>query len=218
MTAPSSAGSLREGSPFGIVPRHCGGRREDCSEGGVKARNQADLIWRFQVADEQMSGVPSSLEVLRSHWLNNGACSATKNNVGVGVTDRQMAARDRANRIDRVLSRLREKPVSHARVLYHRYGPEEHQPSLCEVLPFMSGIAAMTPAARRACERDRKQPPRPRSNDVLRWLEQLCHRISKRRPVRDDLAVLCDVRCEAERLLIDAENEYDAWAERSLAA
>jgi hypothetical protein len=184
----------------------------------MKHRHQGDLIWRFQVADTMSVGIPSSLEVMRQHWLNNGSTTAGRTNVGTLLTDRQMMALDRVKRIDRTLERLQEKPVSHARVLFHRYGPEEHRPSLCEILPYISGIAGMTGAAHRAYERDRGKPPRARSNNLLLWLEALCHRVSIRAPQGDDYAVLSDVRCEAEALLSDAETTYEVWADRREAA
>jgi hypothetical protein len=183
----------------------------------MRACHQSDLIWRFQHADHQMRGIPSSMEVMRKHWLYCGSATS-RTDFGVATTDLQLAAAERAKRIDRVLGRLPEKPVGFGRVLYLRYGPEEHRPSLREVLPNLAGIAAMTAGAKRHCERARGEPPRPRSNDLLLWLEALCHRISIREPIGDDKATLADVRCEAEAMLIDSENAYESWADRAAAA
>jgi hypothetical protein len=183
----------------------------------VKGRYQSDLLWRFQVADHQMSGVPSSLEVLKKHWEMNGPSARGGGGAALFCTEIQMNASDRARRIDRVLQRLPAKPIDLARVLYLRYGLEEHRPFLREVLPNIAGVAAMTDAARKACEKANGKPPRPRSNDVLTWLDALCKRVATRKLVRDDLAVLADLRCDAERLLVEAENAYAGWADRAAA-
>ncbi len=180
----------------------------------MRGRHQSDLLWRFRVADHQMGGIPSSLEVLKKHWEMNGHGSGRGGGVGLLCTELQLNARDRARRIDRILARLPQKPIELARVLYLRYGLEEHRPSLREVLPNMAGVAAMTDTAKRACEKDRGKPPRPRSNDVITWLEALCNRVSTRKLVRDDFAVLADVRCDAEHLLVEAESAYEALADR----
>ena len=183
----------------------------------MKGRHQADLVWRFRFADSQVRGVPSSFEIMRKHWLTNGASTS---NIGGGfdTIDSQLTARERSGRIDRVLDRLPKKPISLARVLFLRYGLEEHVPSLAEVLPNVARIAAMTAAAKEACERHRGAPARPRSNDVVHWLEGLCNRVAVRALRDDDLAVLADVRAECEQLLIDAESAYESLAERSTLA
>ena len=183
----------------------------------MRGRHQSDLIWRFQVADAHVQGIPSSMEVMRKHWLTCGA-SSSRANIGIGAVDLQLMARDRADRIDRILEALPRRPVSLARVLYLRYGPEEHVPSLREVLPYTARIAAMTDAAKEACKRERGVAPRPHSNDLVRWLEALCTRMSQRKLRGDDMAVLADVRHEADRLLLNAEDAYEALANRTKAA
>jgi hypothetical protein len=177
----------------------------------VKGRHQTDLIWRFQVADTQMAGVPSVLAIQEKHWLTNGA-QTSHVETGVCAVDMNIMARERSERIDRILERLPDKPVSLSRVLYLRYGPEENSASLCEVLPSMAGIAALTAAAKKACERANGKPPRPRSNDALHWLEHLCTRVSHRATRGDDKAVLADVQYEADELLVVAEDTYEGWA------
>lgn len=178
----------------------------------MKGRHQIDLIWRFQVADHQMVGIPSALEVLRKQLeLCRSHRDAHRSEVGVLMTDANLAARERAERIDRILARL---PGNYARVLYLRYGPEEHRVSLREVLPHISGVATLTEAAHAAFERDAGRRPRSRSNDVVQWLEGLCHRIAIREPQGDDKAVLADILAETDELLTSAENTYEARAER----
>jgi hypothetical protein len=185
----------------------------------VNGRYQADLIWRFQVADHQMSGMPSGLEVLK-RALDLGVGSRSRSSarpVGTLLTEMQLMARDRTARIDRILDRLPERPVDLKRVLYLRYGPEEHRRSLVEVLPHIAGVASMTTIAKTAYEARAGKPPRPHSNDVLLWLEALCHRISIRKPVGDDKAILADIVDAADELLVSAEVAYVSWAQRSAA-
>ena len=183
----------------------------------MKGRYQTDLIWRFQVADTQMVGIPSVLAIQEKHWATNGAQMSHVDGSASAV-DMNIMARERAERIDAILARLPDKPVSLSRVLYLRYGPEETRASLCAVLPSMAGIAALTEAAKKGCERANGKPPRPRSSDTLNWLEHLCTRVTLRRTRGDDKAVLADVQHEADELLVRAEDAYEGWAVRALAA
>src|SRR5262249_36865848 len=146
-------------------------------EGGMRGRHQGDLEWRFRVSEEQMRSVPSGLLVLAT-ICERGGPGGSSGRGDPCVTDLHLAARERAGRIDRVLARLPMKPIDLARVLYHRYGPEEHRPALRKVMPFMSGVASMTDAAKHSYQRCGGQPPRPRSHDIVNWLEGVCQRIS----------------------------------------
>ena len=179
----------------------------------MKARHQADLVWRFQSAGHYVASVPSSLAVLQ-HICERGGPAPATGTPALSVTDMQLDASDRAARIDRVLEQLRRTPVSLMRVLMFRYGPEENHPGLRQVLPNISGVAVITEAATTWCAKANAKAPRPRSHDVRRWLESLCTRVTTRaRSVQDTLA-LSDMRTEVDRLMVEAETAYEETAER----
>jgi hypothetical protein len=136
---------------------------------------------------------------------------APKDGPAASLTDDQIAAIDRANRIDAILDRI---PNPSARALRLRYGFEEERPVLNEVLPNISGVATLTAAAHTWFARRIGKPPRPRSSEVRNFLEDVCRRVSLREASAVDELVLVKVRTEAERTLIDAEKAYEDMADR----
>jgi hypothetical protein len=171
-------------------------------ERGVKARHQGDLVWRFQRAGEGVvAHGPSALAVL----AGNGS--------GTSVAEARLGARERIERIDAALGRLRTRPVRLARVLFLRYGAVGAPPETRAILRENAAVATITPAAARWCTRIQGEPPRPRSHDVRRWLGAMCRRIAAREATGADTVAIAIVRRAAERLLAEAEAAYVAATE-----
>jgi hypothetical protein len=180
----------------------------------VKPRHQADLVWRFQTAGHQVGGVPSGLAVLKHICDRGGPTRGSGAAPTSPVTDMQLDASDRADRIDAILDQLPRKPVSLARVLIQRYGAEENHPALKQVLPNVSGVAGITEAASTWFTKTKGKPPRFRSHDVRHWLESLCTRIMTRARTAQDILALAAIRSEVDQLMVEAETAYEHAAER----
>ena len=162
----------------------------------MKGRHQADLVWRFQYAEEAVALPPSAPSVTADAWL---------------------AARERAARIDAALGKLRTKPVSLVRVLARRYGVVEALATTCGVLRENAAVAAMTPEAAECFQRVFGASPRARSHDVRDWLGAMCARIQAREASGADTVAIDEVRRAAEAIVAQAEAAYEAAAEGALA-
>ena len=155
----------------------------------MKARHQGDLVWRFQYAEE-------TVEAARGEAL--------------------LSARDRVARIDAALAKLPTEPVSFARALSLRYGPEEAPRETRIVLRENAALAAITLEATIGFERVGGAPPRAGSHDVDDWIAALCARIGKREATGADTVLLDEIRRGAEDLLREAESAYEAATEGRL--
>jgi hypothetical protein len=183
----------------------------------VKARHRADLVWRFQHAEEQPEEVPSALAVLADACTRGSVVSGV--DPGACAMEARVSARERVTRIDWALGRLRTKPVSLARVLRVRY--RARAGGLSAIDAVLRGNAAVAPMTREAAAlfaEEMGMVPRPRSHDVGMWLGVICLMVRARRASRADAMILEEIRRAAERLLGDAERAYEAVAERARAS
>jgi hypothetical protein len=87
----------------------------------VRGRHQADLVWRFQHANELARPVPSALAVLANICMRGTVIAGGE--PSASISDVHLSAVERMERIDGVLARLPTKPVSLARVLFLRVSP-----------------------------------------------------------------------------------------------
>jgi hypothetical protein len=180
----------------------------------MKPRHQGDLVWRFQVANEQLPTVPSSFAIA----VRVAEGHARGGEPGACITDWQIAASERVARIDAALERMEVRPVRLARVLFHRYGGEETLPEIRLVFRDDAGIIVACPCAAKWFKRIMGKDARPRSNDIRDWMATLCRRVSTREANGVDTMVLDDIRRDAEAQLLRAEEQYEALAERRIAA
>ena len=178
----------------------------------MKGKHQSDLAWRFLHAKVDVSYVPSATLVLarvcEMGGFQSGGTPAAR------ITEAQLASRDRASRIDAILERLPAGPLPYSRILRLRYGFEEEVRVLQQVLPNISGVAMLSPAAERWHEKLNGKPARPRSKDVRAMLESICIRVSVRKATPADERALAQIRIDAERILVEAEERYEALADR----
>jgi hypothetical protein len=181
----------------------------------VKGRHRADLVWRFQYADEAAGHVPSALATLED--VCGRGVRDSEDGSGVPLAEARIAARERAARIDAALRSLRQKPVSLARVLARRYGVVEAAAATCGVLRENAAVAAMTPEAAECFARVVGAPPRARSHDVRDWLGATCGRAQAREASGADTVAIDEVRRAAEAIVAEAESAYEAAAERARA-
>ena len=178
----------------------------------MKNKHVADLVWRFMEAEEARSNsVPSGLATLQRILERGGPKPSGE--VGLCVTDRQLEAQRRIERIDHVLARLTQKPISFARVLKLRYGFDEERSALRDGLPYTSGVALLTTASKRWFERLMKNPARPRSHDVRDWLERICAKVSLRGASLEEQLALNAIGAEADDLVRRASAEYQRIAD-----